>query len=193
MRGETDGAATGDGDDAPRTDATERAGEDRVADAGSSGPPADEETTTGSSSAGVTLTLWTRTPVCGTPTTVIDRLGRLRATGAVEEFEVRTWPDEVVLSEVHDEDPVVETFRRFEAWATERGLSVRPGFDVRTVSSLLGRTRELLTLPMICLAVTDDGELVGVFPCGDGERTWTVEDCLDAFEAGDGVPPVASR
>lgn len=150
-----------------------------------------------STSAGVTMTLWTRTPVCGSPTSVINRLGRLRATGAIEAFEVRTWPDEIELSTETGSDPVVETFERFEAWAADRGLSVRPGFDVRTVSPLVGRERELLTLPMMCLAVRVDGEtgaentdaagngaddLVGVFPCRDGERTWTIGDYLDAYE-----------
>jgi hypothetical protein len=138
--------------------------------------------------AGVTMTLRTRTPVCGSRTTVIDRLGRLRATGAIEEFAVRTWPDEVVLSEETDADPVVATFERFERWAEGRGLSVRPAFDVRTVSSLVGRERTLLTLPMMCLSVSVDDELVGVYPCSDGDRTWTIADCLDAYEAGGEAP-----
>jgi DNA-binding Lrp family transcriptional regulator len=135
--------------------------------------------------AGVTMTLRTRTPVCGSRTTVIDRLGRLRATGAIEGFEVRTWPDEVVLSDGTEPDPAVATFERLEAWATDRGLSLRPPFDVRTVSSLLGRERELLTLPMMCLSVAVDDALVGVYPCDDGERTWTIADCLDAYETAD--------
>jgi hypothetical protein len=133
----------------------------------------------------VSMVLRTRTPVCGSRTTVIDRLGRLRATESIDDFEVRTWPDEVVLSDGTSDDPVVETFERFERWAAAHGLSVRPAFDVRTVSSLIGRERELLTLPMMSLAVSADGDLVGVFPCRDGERTWTISDCLDAYE-GDG-------
>jgi hypothetical protein len=98
---------------------------------------------------------------------------------------VRTWPDEVVLSAETDGGEAVETFEQFERWADDRGLSVRPAFDVKTVSSIVGRTRELLTLPMMSLAVSIDGDLVGVFPCSDGERTWTIVDCLDAYEADD--------
>jgi hypothetical protein len=116
---------------------------------------------------------------------VINRLGRLRATGVIDEFEVRTWPDEVVLSTEADAGEAVETFEQFEAWAADRGLSVRPAFDVKTVSSLVGRERELLTLPMMSLAVSVDGDLVGVFPCRDDERTWTIGDCLDAYEEAD--------
>lgn len=131
----------------------------------------------------VTMTLRTRSPVCGARTTVIDRLGRLRATDAIEDFTVRTWPDEVVLSAVADHDPAVATFERLETWADDHGVSVRPAFDVRTLSTLLGRERELLTLPMMCLTVSAADELVGVFPCRDGDgRTWTIDDCLNAYE-----------
>ena len=105
----------------------------------------------------VTMTLRTRTPVCGARTTVINRLGRLRAAGVIEEFEVQTWPDEVVLSDGATTDDAVQTFERFERWADERGVSVRPAFDVRTLSSLVGRSREVLTLPMMSLAVSADG------------------------------------
>ncbi|WP_380678424.1 HTH domain-containing protein [Salinigranum sp. GCM10025319] len=139
----------------------------------------------GSTPTAVTMVLRVRAPVCGSRTTVIDRLGRLRATGAIEEFDIRTWPDEVALSEATDGDPVVETFERFERWAAAHDLSVRPAFDVRTVSSLIGREREVLTLPMMCLAVREGDDLVGVFPCRDGERTWTIDDCLNAYEGDD--------
>lgn len=146
----------------------------------------EETTETGDATpAAVSMVLRARTPVCGSRTTVIDRLGRLRATGTIDEFEVRTWPDEVVLSAETDPGEAVETFEQFEAWADDRGLSVRPAFDVKTVSSIVGRTRELLTLPMMSLAVSVDGDLVGVFPCHDGERTWTIGDCLDAYEVAD--------
>jgi hypothetical protein len=128
------------------------------------------------------MTLRTRTPVCGARTTVIDRLGSLRAAGAIEEFEVLTWPDEVVLSDAASSDGAVRTFERFERWAEDRGVSVRPAFDVRTVASLVGNPREVLTLPMMCLTVSSGEELVGVFPHQDGDRTVTIGDCLDAYD-----------
>ncbi|AUV81767.1 hypothetical protein C2R22_08995 [Salinigranum rubrum] len=128
------------------------------------------------------MTLRTRTPVCGARTTVIDRLGSLRATGAIAEFEVQTWPGEVVLSDAAAPDGAIRTFERLEGWADERGASVRPAFDVRTVSSLVGNRREILTLPMMCLTVSSGDELVGVFPHQEGGNTVTIGDCLDAFE-----------
>jgi hypothetical protein len=131
------------------------------------------------------MTLRTRTPVCGARTTVIDRLGSLRAVGAIEGFEVLTWPDEVVLSDATTSDGAVRTFERFERWADDRGVSVRPAFDVRTVASLVGTPREVLTLPMMCLTVSSGGDLVGVFPHQDGDRTVTIGDCLDAYDRRD--------
>ena len=38
---------------------------------------------------------------------------------------------------------------------------------------------------MMSLALVADGDLVGVFPCRDGERTWTINDCLNAYEGDD--------
>lgn len=131
---------------------------------------------------GLRLVLRVRPPVAGPVTTVIDRLGRLRAEGTVEGFDIQCWPDEVSLSgDTHPE--VVATFERYEAWADEQGVSLRPAFDVRSVSPLVGERRELLRLPTACLAVHEDGDLVGVFPCTDGDDTWTVADCLEAVAA----------
>jgi hypothetical protein len=137
------------------------------------------------------LVLRVRPPVAGPTTTVINRLGRLRAEGVVGAFDIEYWPDEVSLTgDGHPE--VVATFERYEAWADEHGVSLRPAFDVRSVSPLIGERRELLRLPMACLAVHEDDDLVGVFPCTDGDDTWTVTDCLEAIAA-TGEPPVPSR
>ena len=128
------------------------------------------------------MTLRTRTPVCGARTTAIHRLGRLRATGAIEGFEVQTWPDKVVLSGSTTSDVPVRTFERFERWAASRGVSIRPAFDVRSLGSLVGPSREVLTLPMMSLELSAADELLGVFPYQDGDRTVTIGDCLDAYE-----------
>lgn len=138
---------------------------------------------------GVRLALRLRPPVAGVSTALVDRLSRLRAEGVIEGFDVECWPDEVSLSGgAHPE--VVAAFRRYERWAGRNGVSLRPAFDVRSVSPLVGARRELLVLPAACLAAYGDGELVGVFPCTDGDHTWTVEDCLDACARTGGPPTV---
>ena len=118
---------------------------------------------------------------------VVDRLAALRSAGAVTSFDVETWPDEVALSEQTRHSRVVETYGRFRTWADDAGVDISPPFDRRTVTSLVDGRAEVLTLPMICLAVYDP-ELCGVYPCEDGDRTWTVTDYLDACEAVGGRP-----
>lgn len=130
----------------------------------------------------VRMELWTRRPVCGPRTDVIDRLSTLRSAGSIAAYEVETWPDEVAISDHTRHSRVVETYERFRAWAEDNGVSLTPPFDRRTVTTLVGRTEEVLRLPVMCLAVYDD-DLCGVYPCNSGDRTWTVTDYVDAYEA----------
>lgn len=139
-----------------------------------------------SASDGVELTLCTRRPVCGPRTSAVDRLGRLRGEGVIGDFSIETWPNKIVLD---DEDRrLADLVDRLESWADEQDLSLRPPFETRTVSPLVGQSREVLTLPAMMLLVRDGDGLVGVYPCSDGDRTWTVTDCLDAVEAAGGLP-----
>jgi hypothetical protein len=134
--------------------------------------------------------LWTRRPVCGPRTEVIDRLSALQSAGELAGFDVETCPEEVAVSGQTRHSRVVEAYEQFRAWAVEAGVSVSPPFDRRTVTSLVGRTEEVLTVPVMCLAVYDD-DLCGVYPCSDGDRTWTVTDYLDAYEAAESPPTLA--
>lgn len=128
--------------------------------------------------------LWTRRPVCGPRATVIDRLSTLRARGLLADFSVTTWPDEIAISERNQQSELMETIETYETWAEERGLSLRPPFETRTASLLVGGSEEVLTTPMLLAAAYDDGDLVGIYPCTDGTRTWTIPEFLDALEAG---------
>lgn len=144
---------------------------------------------------GTEMVLWTRRPVCGPRTEVIDRLSKLQSEEAIASFTVETWPTEVAISEHTEHGRVVEMYKEFLLFAEENGLSITPPFERRTVSSLVGESEDVLTLPIMCLAVYDDG-LSGVYPCTDGDQTWSVADYLDAFEgtgdeAGQEVGPLS--
>lgn len=132
-------------------------------------------------SEGVRMVLWTRRPVCGPRTDVIDRLSSLHAEGALDDFTVETWPDEVAISEHTEHARVVEVYKEYLLWAEEHGVSITPPFERRTATSLVGGSEDVLTVPIMCLAVYDDG-LSGVYPCSGEERTWSVADYLDAYE-----------
>ncbi len=146
-----------------------------------------ETSETDDASETVGMVLWTRRPVCGPRTEIVDRLGALQSAGDIADFEVETWPEEIALSEHTRHSRVVETYERFRTWADAAGVSITPPFDRRTVTSLVGRSEEVLTLPVLCLAVYDDG-LCGVYPCSVGTETWTVTDYLDAYESAGGRP-----
>ena len=131
----------------------------------------------------IAVHLWSRRPVCGPRTTAIDRFTELAATGAIDDFDIQTWPEEIPVSQRTEHGEVLETVDQYEQWAKERGLSLRPPFETRTSSLLVGGSTEVLRLPMIAVAVYADDDLVGVYPCTDGETTWSVTDCIDALTA----------
>lgn len=155
-------------------------------DSGSAGTATTRSDGAGPDAGGIRLELWTRRPVSGRRTDVIDRLSALKSSGAIGEFIVETWPDEVFLSEHAQGARVLGVYEEFRTWADERDVTITPPFERRTVTSLVGRTEAVLTVPVLCLAVYADG-LSGVFPCQDGDRTLTVTEFLDAFERADGA------
>lgn len=138
---------------------------------------------------GLEVDLWVRRPVCGPRTTVIDRLGALRTAGALDDFSVMTWPEEIALTGENRQEELLETIERFEDWAADRGLSLRPPFETRTASLLVGDSEDVLTTPMLLAAAYEDDDLVGIYPCTDGTKTWTIPEFLDALEADAERPP----
>jgi len=138
----------------------------------------------------VRMVLWTRRPVCGPRTEVIDRLSDLHSRDAIDEFSVETWPDEVALSEYTEHARVVEVYKEYLTWANDHDLSITPPFERRTASSLVGDTQDVLTVPVMCLAVYEEG-LRGVYPCTRDGHTWNVADYLDAYEEAEKRPGVA--
>lgn len=140
-----------------------------------------DSTETGDVARGVTeMVLWTRRPVCGPRTSVIDRLSTMAANDDIGGFRVETWPDEVGISEHTEHTRVVERYKEFLAWAEDNDRSITPPFEHRTVSPLIGEGREVLTLPIMCLAVYEDESLCGVYPSATDGRTISVSEYLDA-------------
>ncbi|WP_262175490.1 HTH domain-containing protein [Haloarcula laminariae] len=138
---------------------------------------------------GFVVDLWVRRPVCGPRTTVIDRLSTLRGADVLDDFDVTTWPEEIPLTGDNGQAELLETIEAYEAWAADRGLSLRPPFETRTASLLVGDSEDVLKTPMLLAAAHEDGDLVGIYPCTDGTETWTVPEFLDALEADAERPP----
>jgi len=138
----------------------------------------------GETAAGLHVDLWVRRPVCGPRTTVIDRLSSLRAADKLADFSVTTWPEEIALTGSNRQEELLETIAGLEDWAAERGLSLRPPFETRTASLLVGDSEDVLTTPMLLAVARDETGIVGIYPCTDGTKTWTVSEFLDGLEEG---------
>lgn len=140
--------------------------------------------------AGVTLELYVTAPVAGTRVATIDRLTALSAEGAVEDYEVTVVRDEVILSDggrdAGDDDDLIAALAVIASWT--RG-EVRSALAEERTSTRTGRAVRTLVLPERTLAVYEGDRLVGVFPCTDGDRAWTVNDFLNSYNNDGAFPP----
>lgn len=115
----------------------------------------------------------------------LRRLQQLEAEGGIDALSVRVWPDAVPLSSDTVDTQVVQCYERFATWADREGMSIEPPFVVRTRhSSTTGETREVLTPPVLCLAIYENGTLASVYPRADEEGHRTVADAVEALGAG---------
>jgi hypothetical protein len=117
---------------------------------------------------------------------MVDRTRRLEANGVFGESIVA---GEWHRFETRIEDwrsEAMETYEEFRAWAETNGFSLEPGFQERSRSFIgMDGVEEVVVFPVVALALYRGQELEAVFPCTDGERTYTVESALAAFERGD--------
>lgn len=125
-----------------------------------------------------------------------ERLIALRNSGVIDDLVHRVWGGHIPCEDGEEtyrtptDVSVRERVRTFQTWADSRGYSLAPGFRKRErTSTITDRTESIIVPPIVCLAVYDEGTLVGVYPCSNSERTITVGDCLETFET-DGTPPL---
>lgn len=116
----------------------------------------------------------------------VTRARRLEETRNVD-VRVKTWATvRPALEVLSDSGPSVSlTVDSFRSWADEEGDTLRPAFERRETASLLDRRPAAeIRVPTVCVAVYEDGDLECVAPCSDGDRTYSVEECLAALEDG---------
>ncbi len=117
---------------------------------------------------------------------ILNRVRRLEGEDVLDEATVADeWQRIRTLDEDH-RSGALATYREFDEWADHNGYSLAPAFECRTRSYLgLDSVDDVVVFPVASLAVYEDDGLRAVFPCSDEETTYTVGDCLDAFERGD--------
>ena len=128
-----------------------------------------------------------------TQESTLQRLYEFQESDVVDEVDVTRWSRKVCFRSggrggVPEE---IAMYREFERALEDTDLTVDPFFRVRRD----GAGRTVMFLPVLCLALREDEELTGVFPCAGPDETYTVSDCLEALEAGrtvDEVPGVRS-
>ncbi|MEM4782352.1 MAG: hypothetical protein QXG03_12445 [Halalkalicoccus sp.] len=128
--------------------------------------------------------------------TIIQQVERCRERGVLTDVDVEVWGREIgadpdVRTVAHDRYDAIET------WADNRGYTLAPGFGRQHRESIVDDDpEEVISFPLICLVVyavderSREEAVRAVFPCSDGEETYTIVDGIEALEE---RTPVESR
>lgn len=126
-----------------------------------------------------------------------SRLQELEVAGVLDDVLIRSCGKSIPASadELHASTSVVhDRVTAFQRWADHNGHSLEPAFRWCEQSTMVSEERsEIICLPLQRLAVYEDNQLAGVFPCTDGQGTNRVADCLHRLEQGDDSNETPSR
>ena len=103
---------------------------------------------------------------------VITQLHHLANDDVIEEFTVDSWGKHIATTPENypsgAANAALEKATEFETWASQSGASLHPGFQRREHSSIItDTTREVIVLPIMCLAAYKNNSLHTVVPCSD--------------------------
>jgi hypothetical protein len=116
---------------------------------------------------------------------LVERLNRATAAGFLDDYETTVIGDRFCLCESCHETSTGRqlTSKLVEVRNWRAGAAEPVGFDEKEVhSSITGERYRVLTPPALCVTVTIDDRIKGVFPCSiDGEQ-YGVEDFFDVLE-----------
>lgn len=119
---------------------------------------------------------------------VVDRLDDLETTGRIDDYEVNVWTKAIRVAGPLEGTTyyrrVFGHFTEFQQWAVKESVALKSAFNVEVVDcEITDDSYRVLSLPSICLAVYEDGDLCGVYPHVDGDTTRTIRHCLETLEA----------
>lgn len=107
---------------------------------------------------------------------VAERLAAIVASGSLDGLDVVHWDKRVPAASEARERSLVAAFRE---WAADADVDLAPCFGTRRChDGRAGEVRTELVLPVLCLAVYEDDELVAVAPRATDDGVVTVGDCL---------------
>jgi hypothetical protein len=116
---------------------------------------------------------------------VLGRVQALQARGLVDEVRVDTWANRITDGS-RGATVALAAVNMFEHWAATHRATLTPGFDSHEChSGFTGQQFSVRVLPVVCLAVYEDDELVAVYPHTTDTGCRSVADGLDLLEAMD--------
>lgn len=117
---------------------------------------------------------------------VLNRVKRLEANGVFSDSMVAGEWQRIRTMAEDKRTGALATHAEFRDWAQRNDSSLEPAFERRTRSYVgMEEVDDIVVFPVVSLAIYDDRQLQAVFPCSNGDHTYTVGDALDAFERGD--------
>ncbi|SEP81056.1 HTH domain-containing protein [Natrinema salaciae] len=116
----------------------------------------------------------------------VTRARRLEDGDGDATVRVETWASvRPVLEKLDDSGPSVSpTVEEFQRWADREGYALRSFERCETTSMVGQRPAVQVRVPTVCVAVYEGEDLQCVAPCSNGDRTYTVAECLTALENG---------
>jgi len=119
---------------------------------------------------------------------VLDQLEALDADGRIDDYEINIWTKAIRLSGPLEGTSyyqrVVDHFEAFREWADQEGVLLNAAFKIESVEcEITGERYTVLSLPSICLAVYEDGELCAVYPHATDDTAQTASSCLQELES----------
>jgi hypothetical protein len=117
---------------------------------------------------------------------VLNRVNRLEANGVLAESMVAGQWQRIRTMAEDSRSGALATYEEFKEWAQRNGFSLEPAFERRAREYIgMDNSDRIVVFPVVSLALYDEMTLQAVFPCSDGDTTYTVGDALEAFERGD--------
>lgn len=115
---------------------------------------------------------------------VVEELEALVGDGSLDAFDVVHWAKRVpVDADGSREHELVDAFR---AWAYQEGVSLAPCFETRECYGVRsGEIRTELVLPVLCLAVSENGDLIEVAPRETPAGVVTVAEAIAGLQQAD--------
>jgi len=118
---------------------------------------------------------------------VLEQLEALDANGRIDDYEINIWTKAIRLSGPLEGTSyyrtVINHYEAFQQWADEEGVLLNSAFKTESVEcEITGEQYTVLSLPSICLAVYEDGELCAVYPHATDDTAQTASSCLQELD-----------